>query len=166
MALALGPALFEASGELPVEEAGAEALADGLGPAGAVVVGAGVDGAGEAEIGDAQGLGEHPAVAVVLLGEGANAGVAVAAGGVDGGLEVVEGGQREHRVAQLGVLVLVDPPETLGVEAAAEGAVGEAGARVVAELEAAVDVEDPFWIRRTISNTVRGSVRISRVSMG
>ena len=43
--------------------------------------------------------------------------VAVAAAGADLLLEVVEGDEGEHRVAQLGVLVLVDAPEALRIAA-------------------------------------------------
>ena len=55
--------LFGGLGELPVEEAGAETGGDGLGVAGAVVV-------AEAVVGEAEGFGEEPAFAVVLIEEG------------------------------------------------------------------------------------------------
>src|SRR5262245_20869525 len=65
----------------------------------------------EAVVGKAQGLGKHPALAVVLCEESLDALVAVAAAGADLLFEVVKGDERQDRVAQLGVLVLVDAPE-------------------------------------------------------
>ena len=60
-------------------------------------------------------LGQHPALAVVLAEERLDAGVAVAAALADLLLEVAEGDQREHRMAQFGVLILVHAPEALRV---------------------------------------------------
>ena len=69
----------------------------------------------EAVVGEAQGLGEHPAFAVVLGEEGFDALFAVATGILDLRLEVVEGDKGEDRVTKLRVPVLVDAPKALRV---------------------------------------------------
>ena len=106
--VAFAPGFFGGLGELPVVEAGSEAGGDGLGVLGAVVV-------SESVVGEAEGFGEEPAFAVVLGKEGGDAGVPVAVVFADFCFEVVEGDQRQHRVAQLGIFVFVDAPETFGV---------------------------------------------------
>ncbi|MEQ9641459.1 MAG: hypothetical protein RIM84_15660 [Alphaproteobacteria bacterium] len=98
MAFALGPALFGGLCKLRIEEALAHEIAYGLGHAGAIVVVTDIGGTGKAEVGEAEGLGEHPSIAIVLVAEDSNAGVAIAGGG-DGGSEVVKGGKRQHGVA-------------------------------------------------------------------
>lgn len=128
MPFALGPALLDGLRELPGEEALAEAGGDGLRLAGAVVV-------AEAEVGEAERLGEHPAVAVVRVAEGGDPLLAVAAVGGDDGFEVAEGGEGEDGVPQLGVLLLVDAPEALRVERPAERLVAQERRRVVAVAE-------------------------------
>jgi hypothetical protein len=47
----------------------------------------------------------------------------------------VKGDEGEHGVAQLGGLILVDAPETLGIKCAGEGLVANLGDRVVAVAE-------------------------------
>jgi hypothetical protein len=107
--LALAPGLFRGLGELPVVEAGAEAFGDGLGVLGAVVV-------AEVVVGQTQGLGEHPALAVVAGEEASDALLDVAAGVADVGLEVGESDLGQDGVAELRVGVLVDAPEAAGVQ--------------------------------------------------
>ena len=106
--VAFAPGFLRAPGKLPVVEAGAEAAGDGLGVSGALVV-------AEAVVGEAHGLREHPAFAVVLGEEGFDALLAVATGGGDLRFEVVEGYEGQDGVAKLGVLVPIDAPETLGL---------------------------------------------------
>ena len=106
--VAFAPGFLRAPGKLPVVEAGAEATGDGLGVSGALVV-------AEAVVGEAQGLREHPAFAVVLGEEGFDALPAVAAGGFDLRFEVVEGDEGQDGVAELGVPVPIDTPEALGL---------------------------------------------------
>ena len=105
MALAFLPGLGGVLFELPIKEAGAESGCDGLGLLGAVVV-------AEVVVGESEGLGEHPSVGGVDVGDvGGLLGVGgagedldgplfVAVAGVDEGLEVAEGHLGEDCVTQ------------------------------------------------------------------
>ena len=73
----------------------------------------------EAVIGETQGLGQHPAFAVVLGEEGLDAALAVASGRVDLRLDVVEGDESQDGVTQFRFLVAIDAPEAANVESAA-----------------------------------------------
>ena len=108
MEVALPPRFLGALRELPIVEARAEAAGNGLVLLGAFIV-------TEAIVCKAQGLWEHPALAVVLREERLDPLLPVAATGADLLFEVMEGDEGQDRVAQLGVLVLVNPPEALGV---------------------------------------------------
>ena len=57
----------------------------------------------EAVVGEPQGLGEQPALAVVLGEEGFDALLAVAVAGADLVFEIVEGEEGEYGVAEFGV---------------------------------------------------------------
>lgn len=84
--MAFAPGLFGGLGQLPVVEAGTEALADGLGVLGAFVV-------SEPVVGESEGLRQHPALAIVLAAKGVDAGLRIPAAGVDSCLQIVEGDQ-------------------------------------------------------------------------
>jgi hypothetical protein len=118
VALALLPGGLDALFELPGEKALSEPGRHGLRFLGPGVV-------AEAEVGEADRLGEHPALPVVLVQEGVEAQA----------LEVVEGDEGEDGVAQLGVFVLVDAPESLGRKGARERFVANVLHRVVAVAE-------------------------------
>jgi hypothetical protein len=120
---AFGPALGGVFGELPVEEAGTETAGDGLGLQGAVVV-------AEAVVGEAEGCGELPTVAVRAGQEGVQALLA----------QVRIRHLRQHRVPQLRVLLFVHPPEAFGVEAATEVIRVGVAARVVAVAEEPAEI--------------------------
>ena len=105
--VAFAPGLVRAPGKLPVVEAGAEAAGDGLRVLGALVV-------TEAVVGEAQGLREHPAFAVVLGEEVFDALLAVTAGGFDLRFEVVEGDEGQDGVAEFGVFVRSTRQKPLG----------------------------------------------------
>ena len=124
---------------MPVVEAGAEAAGDRLRVAGAVVV-------AEAVVGEAQGLREQPAFAVVLGEKCADAALAVAAGGCNPGFEIVEGNEREHGVAEFRGLVSVDTPESFRIEGLASVAV-RAWQRRVTIFQDGVQVEEVESIR-------------------
>jgi len=111
------PGFFGGLGELPVVEAGAEFAGDGLVLSGAVVV-------AEAVVGEAEGLGEEPAFAVVLAHEGLGAGFDVAGCGFDVALKVGEGDLSQDGVAKFGRLVSGDSPEAGGIEAVLVGRQG------------------------------------------
>ena len=109
--VAFAPGFVGALDELPVVEARAETAGDRLGLTGALVV-------AEAVVGEAQGLREHPALAVVLGEERLDALIAVAAGGLDAGFEIVEGDERQDGVAKLRIQVSVNAPEASDVKGA------------------------------------------------
>jgi len=109
MESAFAPGLLGGLCELPVVEAGTEAGSDGLGLIRAHVV-------TEAVVGEAQGFGEHPALAVILSKEGVDALLPVAAAGADLVFEIVEGDEGQDGVTEFRVFVLVDPPETFWVK--------------------------------------------------
>ena len=111
--------------ELPVVKARAQAAGDRLVVLGALVV-------AEAVVGQTQRFGQQPALAVVLGKERGNAGITVTAMLADFGLQVVEGDERQDGVAEFGVFVLVDAPETLGVLGRANGSVRMLKMRFVA----------------------------------
>lgn len=116
MALTFGPGLFDTLRKLPRQETVAHFFSHGLRVLGAVVV-------TEAEVGQPQGLREHPAFAIVLGAEVGDALLRVAAPVLDGGLEVRKRGQRQDGVPQFRRLVFVNAPEAFGVEGAGEGVV-------------------------------------------
>jgi len=103
------PGFVRGLGKLPVEETGAEAGGDGLRVFCPVVM-------AEAIVAQAEGFGEHPSLAVVLVEEQLDSFLAVAAAGADLLLKVMEGNEGQDCMAQFGILVFVDTPEALGVE--------------------------------------------------
>src|SRR5450830_562811 len=107
MKMTLTPRFLCALRELPVIEPRAESARYWLRLLGPLVMAKSV-------VDQPQRLRQHPALAVILAEERRDAGFAVAAAGLDLHLEVVEGDEREHRVAQLGILGLVNAPEALG----------------------------------------------------
>ncbi len=109
MEVAFLPALFGALGELPVEKAGPKSAGHGLVLLGAFVV-------AEAVVGEAEGVWDEPAFAVVLGQPGGQALVAVAAAGLNVLLQVVECHKGENGLAEFRVFVFVHAPEAFGVE--------------------------------------------------
>ena len=105
--VAFPPGLAGTLDKLPVVETRAEAACDRLRVSGAIVM-------AEAVVGEAQGLGEHPAFAVVLGEEGFDALFTVATSGLDLRLEVGKRNARENGVPQFGSLFSADTPEALG----------------------------------------------------
>ena len=81
--VALSPGFFRALGKLPVVEARAKTAGDRLRLFGTFVV-------AQTVVGEAQGLREHPAFAVVLRQESCDALLLVTADGFDFILQVVE----------------------------------------------------------------------------
>ena len=106
MEAALAPGFFWRLGKLPFVEAGAEAAGNGLRVLRTLVV-------TEAIVGEAQGFGEQPALAVVLVLEHLDALLPIATAGADLFFEVVKGDEGQDCVAKFRVLVLVDAPETM-----------------------------------------------------
>jgi hypothetical protein len=115
----LGPGVFYRLRKLPGQEAWTKPFAHWLGLSGTFVM-------AKAEIREPQSRGEHPAVTVILGTERCNTPLPVATVGSNGVLEVLEGGQGQDGMTQLGVFVLVDAPEAFGVQGTIEGPVTEA----------------------------------------
>ncbi|MBI4470498.1 MAG: hypothetical protein HY650_14370 [Acidobacteria bacterium] len=105
MKMTLAPGFLGRLGELPIVEPGADLASDGLMLLRSFVV-------VEAVVGESQSLRQYPALSVVQVEKRFDPLVAVATAIADLLFEVVEGDERQDRVTELGVFVLIDAPET------------------------------------------------------
>lgn len=155
------PRILRGSGRVASRESVRPYGCERVGGFGSLVV-RGAHRAGEAEVGEAQGLGEHPALTVVLGAPGFDARVAGAGCG-DEALQVVEGGHGEDRVAEFGILLLVDPPKAFRVERAAERLVAESIGGVIAVAKDPGEVVAPQTELGCNNRITRGSLAGSLV---
>ena len=108
MKVAFAPGFFRTLGKLPVVEARAKAAGYRLWMFGSLVV-------TEAIIRQTQGIGQHPAFAIVLGEKSFDASFGIAAHRFDLGFEIPKGDQGQHRAPLFRVFVLINTPKPVCV---------------------------------------------------
>jgi|SRR5690606_17927257 len=111
--MAFSPGFISRLGELPIVKARTEVGGDRLVFLCPLVV-------TEAVIGETERLGQHPTLSIILLEEGADAGVSITSILADHLFKIVQGNERQDGLTVLGMNVFVDAPKAFGKQLASE----------------------------------------------